>query len=195
MYMNNHMDMLEKVSAEIDRMLREKQETERVIVALEGPCGSGKTTLAAALQKRYDCNVFAMDDFFLRPEQRTQERYAEIGGNVDYERFSREILAHLGKPEEIRWKPFDCRTFTFGKEKHVPAKRLNIVEGAYSCHPYFGEHVYDLRFFIEITEREQQERILRRDGREKLQMFTDKWIPYENQYFDTYAIREKCILV
>ena len=48
----------------------------RVIVALDGRCASGKTTLAAELAKRYGWSVVHMDHFFLRPEQRTLERYA-----------------------------------------------------------------------------------------------------------------------
>ena len=63
-----------------------------VTVAIDGRCASGKTTLARALQEKIDCNVFAMDDYFLRPEQRTAERLSEAGGNVDRERFLREIL-------------------------------------------------------------------------------------------------------
>ena len=52
----------------IDRAM----ETEpRLRVAIDGPCTSGKTTLAAQLGALYDCNVFHMDDFFLRSEQRT----------------------------------------------------------------------------------------------------------------------------
>ena len=57
------------------RLLRRIQELqvrkERVIVAIDGRCGSGKTTLAARLQKDLYCRVFHMDDFFLRPQQRT----------------------------------------------------------------------------------------------------------------------------
>lgn len=43
----------------------------RVIFAIDGPCASGKTTLARRLNRHYDCMIFQMDDFFLRPEQRT----------------------------------------------------------------------------------------------------------------------------
>ena len=59
----------------------------RVLVAIDGRCAAGKTTLAASLQAQLECNVFHMDDFFLRPEQRTSERLHQPGGNVDYERF------------------------------------------------------------------------------------------------------------
>ena len=49
--------------------------------------GSGKSVLGQLLSEVYSCNLFHMDDFFLRPEQRTAERLAEAGGNVDRERF------------------------------------------------------------------------------------------------------------
>lgn len=64
----------------------------RLLIAIDGMSGAGKTTLAEQLAERLDANVFHMDDFFLRPEQRTEERSREIGGNVDYERFHNEIL-------------------------------------------------------------------------------------------------------
>ena len=76
----------------IDRLMAER---ERVLVAIDGGSASGKTTLGALLQSIYACPVFHMDDFFLRPEQRTPERYAQPGGNVDRERFWQEVLEPL----------------------------------------------------------------------------------------------------
>ena len=73
---------METIRKKIDELLTQK---DMVIVAIDGKCTSGKTTLASQLAEIYDCNVFHMDDFFLRPEQRTPERFAEDGGNVDNE--------------------------------------------------------------------------------------------------------------
>ena len=83
---------MEAIKKQIDKLLTQK---DMVIVAIDGKCTSGKTTLASRLAAFYDCNVFHMDDFFLRPEQRTTERFAEIGGNVDYERFWEEVLLQM----------------------------------------------------------------------------------------------------
>ena len=55
---------LESVIKQIDDLLTQK---DAVIVAIDGKCTSGKTTLASKLAELYDCNVFHMDDFFLRP--------------------------------------------------------------------------------------------------------------------------------
>ena len=95
----------ETVKKQIDELFAEK---DIVIVAIDGKCTSGKTTLASKLAEIYDCNVFHMDDFFLRPEQRTPERFAEIGGNVDYERFREEVLLPLKSGKAFSYRPFDC---------------------------------------------------------------------------------------
>ena len=60
------------------------------IVAIDGCCASGKSTLGARLSETLGCPLFHLDDFFLRPEQRTPERFAEPGGNVE-ERYCREM--------------------------------------------------------------------------------------------------------
>src|SRR5690554_100775 len=62
-----------------------------VYLAIEGRSGAGKTSLAKIIGSRYDCNIFHMDDFFLRPGQKTLERLAEVGGNIDYERLSKDL--------------------------------------------------------------------------------------------------------
>ena len=161
----------------------------QVVVALDGSCTSGKSTLAAKLEKEYDCNVFHMDDFFLRPEQRTPERFAQPGGNVDYERFRAEVLEPLGKGAAFEYRPFDCSTFTLAAPVRVLPKQLNIVEGTYSHHPYFGD-VYDLRVCLTVTPETQRERILRRPAFLH-QRFFELWIPMEEAYFSHFGIRER----
>jgi len=153
----------------------------QIVIAIDGNCTAGKTTLAAALEKEYDCNVFHMDDFFLRPQQRTAQRYAEPGGNVDYERFLEEVLIPLQTGEPFSYRPFDCRTFTLSDAVEVIPKQLNIVEGTYSLHPYFGE-VYDLKVFLSVCPELQRERILKRPAFLH-QRFFEEWIPMEEAYF------------
>ena len=155
-----------------------------IIIAIDGKCTSGKTTLASLLAESYDCNVFHMDDFFLRPEQRTPERFAEPGGNVDYERFAAEVLAPLKAGEAFSYRPFDCSSFTLGQPVEVTPKQLNIVEGTYSLHPYFGAP-YDLKIIRTVSEELQRQRILERPAFLH-QRFFEIWIPMENRYFDHF---------
>ena len=171
------MDVLKK---KIDELLTQK---DMVIVGIDGKCTSGKTTLATKLAEIYDCNVFHMDDFFLRPEQRTPERFAEVGGNVDYERFKEEILIPLQDGKQFSYRPFDCNTFTLADPVTVMPKQLNIIEGTYSHHPYFGNS-YDLKVMLTVTPELQRERILQRPAFLH-QRFFEQWIPMENRYFES----------
>ena len=182
--------MYDVLTNRIDSLLANDQ---RVILAIDGPCASGKTTLAAYLAEHYDCNVFHMDDFFLRPEQRTPQRFAEPGGNVDYERFQKEVLTPLTKGEAFSYRPFDCKTFTLSDPVAVIPKKLTVIEGSYSHHPYFGGP-YDLKVFLTADPEVQRQRILKRPPFLHQRFFRD-WIPMENLYFQTFRIREQAELV
>ena len=172
-------DTLKAAKNAIDALLTRKG---AVIVAIDGKCTSGKTTLAARLAAIYDCNVFHMDDFFLRPEQRTQERFAEVGGNVDYERFKAEVLLPLRSGKAFSYRPFLCGSQTLGEPIAVSSRNLTIVEGTYSLHPYF-EDPYDLKILLTVTEETQHQRILNRP-QFLHDRFFNQWIPMENRYFE-----------
>ena len=66
-------DMFTSITHQIDAV---RQCGGTVLVAIEGRCASGKSTLAAQLSEHYNCPLIHMDEFFLRPEQRTPSRYA-----------------------------------------------------------------------------------------------------------------------
>ena len=180
---------MRRIQEKIDILLTQHHQ---VIVSIDGPCAAGKTTLAGKLSELYDCNLFHMDDFFLRPEQRTPERFAQPGGNVDYERFLEEVLAPLKIGESFSYRPFDCKTFTLRAPVSVTPKKLTIIEGSYANHPSFG-NPYTLKIFLTVTPELQRQRILQRP--EFLhQRFFKEWIPMEEHYFTRFQIRENCDL-
>ena len=182
--------MTDQIRMEIDRLLESR---EQVIIAIDGSCAAGKTTLAARLAEIYDCNVFHMDDFFLRGEQRTAERYAETGGNVDYERFREEVLLPLKAGTPFSYRPFDCKSFTLSTPVAVVPRRLNIVEGSYSRHPHFG-NPYDLRILLTVSPELQRQRILERPEHLHRRFF-EEWIPMENRYLAHFRLSETSDLI
>ncbi|MPN32991.1 hypothetical protein SDC9_180474 [bioreactor metagenome] len=163
-------------------------------MAIDGNCGSGKSTLASLIAKVYECNLFHMDHYFLRPGQKTESRLKEAGGNVDYDRFSREIIGGLASRRGFWYRIYDCKNQVLGRPVPVSPQKINIVEGSYSMHPAFRCH-YDLRIFLRIEEEEQQRRILERNGALMLKRFLDEWIPLENQYFQELSVEKQCDLV
>ena len=167
---------------ELYRLLDEWLQQGNVLLGIDGRCASGKTTLGDLLAKHYDAALIHLDDFFLRPEQRTAERYAQPGGNVDYERFLAEVLLPYKEGKEIVYRPFDCQTFTLAEEARVPRKALTIVEGSYAFTPAPRDH-YDHRVFLDIAPELQKKRLQARDPK-KWEMFRDRWIPLEEAYIE-----------
>lgn len=182
--------MTDRICARIENIRREKG---RVLVAIDGRCAAGKTTLALQLQEKLGCPLFHMDDFFLRPEQRTQERYAQPGGNVDRERFREEVLIPLKAGSEIAYRRFDCRTMELQAPVVIHPGEVNLVEGTYSCHPALWEDC-DLHIFMTVSPEAQLARLAQRDA-QKLAMFQSRWIPLEERYFAAFALQSRCELV
>ena len=73
-----------------------------------------------------------MDDFFLRPEQRTLKRLAEPGGNVDWERFLSEVLVPVRQGKAAVYRPYDCQT---GELCPPLTARISpmVLKGSSSC--------------------------------------------------------------
>ena len=146
-----------KETEEIVRRISELAENkERVIVAIDGACAAGKTTLANELARAIPAaTVFHADDFFLRPSQRTSERLTEVGGNLDRERFFDEVISKLSSREEISYRPYDCHKRELSDTVKVRLESVVIVEGTYSMHPALAD-AYDLKIFMTIDEKEQE---------------------------------------
>ncbi len=172
----------------------DKRAESNLTIAIEGSSASGKSTLAQILNDIYICAVLHMDDFFLRPEQRTPERYNEPGGNVDRERFLNEVLIPLSSGEDILYRPFDCHTMAVIEGKKIKREKLIVIEGAYSMHPELNKY-YDFSVFLDISPELQKARILKRNGQDLAQRFFFEWIPYESKYFKHFNIKEKCNVV
>lgn len=180
--------IVQAITGRIDERLAT---TTRLLIAIDGRCAAGKTTLAAYLMDRYHATLIHMDDFFLRPEQRTAERLNEPGGNVDYERFLQEVLLPLRAGNAFSYRPYDCHRQTLTDPLWVEPHAVCIVEGSYSCHPTLWSY-YDLHIFLTVKPDEQMRRIALRNGESHVEQFRQTWIPLEERYFTTYRIMERC---
>jgi uridine kinase len=180
-----------KLFAAIDGLLQHQQS---VTVAIDGNSGSGKSTLATLVHDVYGGNLFHMDDYFLQPHQRTDERLGEAGGNVDRERFQAEIITGLASQKTFTYRIYDCKTQTLGQPAACKPERLNLIEGVYSQHPSLRE-AYDLKVLLRVDPGQQRRRVLARSGPELYKRFIAEWIPMEDRYFADMQIAEQCDLV
>ena len=175
--------------ADLVPLFRLIEDRRPAVLALDGFCASGKTTLASCLADRFGARVIHTDDFYLPADMRSDERYAEPGGTIHYERLKREVIDCLTAPS-LTYGVFSHEIMDIARTVTLPKTPLTVVEGAYACHPYFGNYA-DLRCFMETTPDEQRRRILTRNGPDRLKLFESRWIPYEQNYESAFHIKEK----
>ena len=178
----------------IEKINQIKQNKKLVLIGIDGPCASGKTTLADKLAQELGVQVIRADDFFLPFEMKTPHRLSQAGGNIHYERFKEEVSLGIESGKAFEYGVYKCAEGRIAEKKRVIPEGIIIVEGSYSLHPKMGLD-YDLRIFVEAPLDLRLERILVRNGKEKLEMFKEKWIPMEDAYFENYKIKATCNMI
>ena len=158
-----------------------------VLIALDGRCGSGKTTLAGQLAEQFPASiVFHTDDYYLPPAQRIPDWEKTPCANMDLARLREELLRPARAGEPVFYRAYSCREGAYRPGQCIPAQPLSIVEGSYSHHPLLAG-CYDLKVFVTCSAEEQVRRLRAREGKRYLN-FVQRWIPLEEEYFTDYAI-------
>ena len=173
---------------------QEMSKKERIMVAIDGQCASGKSFLARSLAQIFDANVFHMDDFFLPPHMRDEKRLSKPGENVHHERFLENVLEPLAARRDVNLVRYDCQKDEFLKEQKIEAKKVNIVEGSYSMHENL-KGFYDIKVFLCHDKDKQRERISAREDEDSAEMFFEKWILLEEMYFEATGVKNECDFV
>ncbi len=169
---------------------RKKAASGPLTVTLDGPCASGKTTLAARLAPLFRADVLHTDDFVIPHAQKTPERLAVPGGNCDAERLVREVLSPRDAGRDARFRRYDCRTDRLLPEEILPADGVLILEGSYSNLPALREYA-DVRLFLSVPREVRERRLKERESPDSLSRFRSLWIPLEDAYFSFYGLPDE----
>ncbi len=161
----------------------------RVLVAIDGRCGSGKSSLSRLIRPVYGATVVHMDDFFLTEAQKAAGVEAPIA-NIDGERLMT-ALKPLAAGEPFEFRPYDCVAGEFRPPKRVSPARVAVVEGSYCLHPALALP-YDLKIFLTVDPETQKARLAVRNP-DLYDRFLAEWIPQEEAYFSAYAVQQGCL--
>ena len=163
------------LSALLSAALTQKP-TRPLVLALDGRCGSGKTTLANGLAAQLPgCTLLRTDDFYLPPARRSPDWAHTPCANMDLTRLRDEALrpAYAGQP--VAYRAYSCREGAYLPPAQLPAQPLVILEGSYSHHPLLRPYE-TLRVFVTCTKAEQTRRLQAREGA-RYADFAARWVP------------------
>ena len=182
-----------KIPNKLICLIEEKISQRPFIVAIDGRCASGKTTLASELKKLYDFNVVHMDDFYLPFNKRTAEIVSLPGGHMDYTRLLNEILIPFSSVGNATYIPYDCHNDKFLEPIFLDSSKGLLIEGSYSLYPKLRNY-YSIKAFLDISKELQRKRLAARNIN-MLQNFIDIWIPKEEYYFEKCDVKNACDIV
>lgn len=166
-----------------------------LILAIDGDCGGGKTSLSQYLKEQLGASIIHMDHFFLPLERKTKERLEEVGGNIDYERFQEIILPALKSGKDFQYEAYNCQTASYDRHIEISSQKLIVIEGSYSLHKNFG-HYYDFSVFLTVSKAEQIKRLQKRcKDSSKLERFLKEWIPMEKKYHNLQQVATSCDMI
>lgn len=164
------------------------------VLGIDGPCGSGKTTLAHQITSEHDVDVIQMDDFYLPFELRTKERLGECGGNVHHERFLEEVVVGIKSRKEFSYRKFSCQEMDYVDTITVSNIRPIIIEGSYCMRPELCP-IYTKKIYLQIDSEIQKARLINRVGKERFYDFETLWIPKEKEYIEYFQIKENADII
>ena len=167
----------------INRILRLIEAAAKpVTMAIDGPCCSGKSTLASEISKALDCNIIRCDDFFLAPNAVRGDFNIYIDGLID-------LLERLPKRlgDTATYEKYCCRLGTY-ENIEIGYKPITIVEGVYSLAPPLRAF-YSFTVWVEVDLDTRLDRLKTRNPH-NYDRFVGEWIPREDRYFAKYGVRE-----
>lgn len=150
-----------------------------VVVAIDGPAGSGKTSLADRLAAEFDYTVVHMDDFY--------PGWDGLEAAVDM--LTDSLLLPLARGENARYQRWDWSRDVPAAWQDVPEASVLIVEGCGSgarrAAPYLS-----LLIWTDAPADDRKARAIERDG-DTFAANWDRWARQEDVLFARDRTRER----
>lgn len=177
----------------IKNIISESKITSPAVIAIDGPCGGGKSTLALEIENILGFNILHMDDFYLPFDKRDKNWMNIIAGHMDFERLIENVLKPYKERKRTNYISYDCHSDKYLQEIPIDLDKILVIEGSYTSHPVLDKYV-NLKIFVDIAKDEQIKRLTKRNPN-VVDKFLSMWVPFENNYFESLKIKEKSDLV
>ena len=172
-----------------------RAELGRVVVAISGYAGAGKSVLARRLVDSIQGAVRVRGDDFLDPP-RVHRRSADWDG-VDRQRMRTELLEPFRAGRAAAIRPLDWGTGRLGAATPLPHASVLVVDSIGIFHPELLPW-FDLTVWVDADLQVAQQRGLTRDrtaGLDHDVLWTDVWTPNDQEFEQTFAPRSAADIV
>ena len=154
------------------------------VIAVDGPAGSGKTTLAAQLGERLDGALVL----------NTDQLYPGWDGLAEgAERLVDDVLRPLSEGAAAAVRPWDWLSDSEGERRSLPACETLIVDGA-GCGSRAAAPFLSMIIWLDADPEQRQQRALERDG-EMFAPHWESWAEQERALFEREQTRERADLI
>ena len=155
------------------------------VVTIDGPAGSGKTTLANQLASELElAQVVHLDELY--------DGWDDSLGPELFERIQAWILTPLENGLPPKHLLYDWGKMAFTSWKEIPLTPVLILEGVGSGHTSFRKHVAQA-IWIEADEHLLLDRVVQRDG-ETVRAEMSVWQAREKDYFQLHNVKNSAHL-
>ena len=159
-------------------------EKKRPIIAIDGPAGAGKTTLAheifLALSPKMSVSVIHMDDLYDGWDNALGKDLTSI---LQY------LVAQHRSNSAADIRRYNWTTSSFGESETIEPADLLILEGVGSADKSLQDELAAL-IWIDIDPEIGVMRVIARDGYQ-VEDEMKKWLGTQQQYFSQHSTREK----
>lgn len=154
------------------------------VIAIDGPAGSGKTTLAAQLGEQL-AGSFVLN---------TDQLYHGWDGLADgAQRLVDDVLLPLSEDRAATVRPWDWGSSSEGEQRELPGCETLIVDGA-GCGSRAAAPLLSMIIWLDADPALRQRRALERDG-EMFAPHWQSWAAQERELFAREQTRERADLI
>ena len=169
-----------------------------LLVAIDGPGGAGKSTLAQLLKEQlktlgWVAAVVKHDDFYRPSNQRENQQAGMIGNDFDWERLRDQVLIPVREGRSAYYQRYDWEADVLTEWHIIPTSDVVLVEGIYTMRCELTD-LYDLKIWVECPRSIRLARGVARDGEAARAIWEQDWMPKEDDYIKTHLPHERADL-